>query len=216
MSPAEFCIITVVSFPFEENTYIVSLPGRGDCFVIDPGLEPEKILKCLQEKKFIPAAILITHAHSDHIAGNGSLKNQWPDCPLVVGKGDALKLADPRQNLSALFGMALESPPADQTVEDGETYAAAGITLKILAIPGHSSGHVVYLVDSCDPPVCFVGDVIFAGSIGRTDFPDGDSRELIDGIREKLFTLPDGTVLYPGHGPPTTVGREKRFNPFLK
>jgi hydroxyacylglutathione hydrolase len=208
-------IQTIVSLSFDENTYVACQPERGDCVVIDPGLDPEKIVSCLQQNSLNPTAILITHAHVDHIAGNGSLKKLWPDCLLVVGKDDAPKLTDPRQNLSAMLNMSLRSPPADKTVDDSEVFTSAGIAWKVLAIPGHSRGHVVYQAVDCDPPICFVGDVIFAGSIGRTDFPDGDFQQLADGIRQKLFTLPDETVLYPGHGPTTTVGQEKQFNPHV-
>jgi hydroxyacylglutathione hydrolase len=101
------------------------------------------------------------------------------------------------------------------TVNDGDVYQAAGFELHVLAIPGHSAGHVVYVWRSHDPQIVFVGDVIFAGSVGRTDFPDGDFDALAAGIRAKLFTLPDDTVLYSGHGPATTVGVEKRENPFV-
>jgi len=208
-------ITRIVSIPFEENAYIAQLDSRDDCLVVDPGLEPEKIVEFLDQNGLRPAAILNTHGHSDHIGGNAALKARWPDCPLVIGSGDAPKLTDPQLNLSALFGGSIVSPPADATVEDGETYSAAGFELKVLAIPGHSAGHVVYLWDAREPAIVLVGDVIFAGSIGRTDFPDGNFAALKRGIQEKLFSLPPETVLLPGHGPATTVEQEKRSNPFL-
>ena len=208
-------ITRVVSADFDENAFVVSLEGRDDCLVIDPGLEPEKIVEHLEHHGLIPAAILNTHGHADHIAGNGAIKAQWPDCPVVIGSEDAAKLTDPRLNLSSGFGMALVSPPADVTVDDGQTYSAAGLDLEVRAIPGHSIGHVVFLVEDHEPQLVFVGDVVFAGSIGRTDFPDGSFEDLAAGIRTKLFTLPDETLLFPGHGPPTTVGQEKRSNPFV-
>lgn len=215
MSEAETEITRIISTPFEENAYVAQINSRKDCVVVDPGLEPDKILEFLDQKGLYPAAILNTHGHSDHIGGNAALKARWPDCPLVIGSGDAPKLTDPQLNLSALFGESIVSPPADVIVDDGETYSAAGLDLRVLAIPGHSAGHVVYLWEGRDPAVVLVGDVIFAGSIGRTDFPDGDFTLLRGGIREKLFTLPLETVLLPGHGPPTTVGQEKQTNPFL-
>jgi glyoxylase-like metal-dependent hydrolase (beta-lactamase superfamily II) len=183
--------------------------------VIDPGLEPQRILEYLDQQQLVPAAILNTHGHADHIGGNAALKKRWPDCPLVIGSAEAPKLTDPMLNLSATFGQAVTSPPADVTVDDGDTYSAAGLELKVLAIPGHSTGHVVYLYEEHNPPVVFVGDVIMAGSIGRTDFPDGDFRQLQAGIHDKLFTLPDDTQLLSGHGEPTTVGQEKHSNPFV-
>lgn len=206
---------TVLSIPFEENAYVARLEGRNDCLVVDPGLEPEKIVSHLEAAALVPAAILNTHGHGDHIGGNAALKQRWPDCPLVIGAAEAAKLTDAKLNLSAVFGLPVVSPPADKTVTDGEVFSAAGLELRVYAIPGHSSGHVVYHVEENDPPMVFVGDVIFAGSVGRTDFPDGDFQQLATGIHGRLFSLPDETVLLPGHGPPTTVAEEKRTNPFV-
>lgn len=215
MNRPDLQLATILSQPFEQNTYVARLKGRDDCLVVDPGMEPEKIIRYLDQQKLIPAAILNTHGHSDHVAGNGAMKNRWPACPLVIGADDAAKLTDPWQNLSASFGMPLVSPAADATVSDNDTYEAAGFALQVRSIPGHTAGHVVYLWEATDPPLVFVGDVIFAGSIGRTDFPDGNLRQLLLGIRSKLFTLPDATILLPGHGPATTVGQEKQSNPFV-
>ncbi len=208
-------LATVVSLPFEQNSYVASLAGRDDCLVIDPGLEPEKILQTLAHRRLTPAAILITHGHSDHIGGNAILKQRWPNCPLVIGADDAAKLTDPWLNLSAAFGERIVSPAADITLDDGDPYEAAGFELKVRTIPGHSAGHIAYVWEGQTPPIVWVGDIIFAGSIGRTDFPDGDLQQLLSGIRSKLFALPDDTILLPGHGPATTVGEEKRHNPFV-
>jgi glyoxylase-like metal-dependent hydrolase (beta-lactamase superfamily II) len=210
----DFQLVTILSHPFEQNAYIAQLRDRTDCVVIDPGLESEKIIRHLEKAKLTPAAILITHGHSDHIGGNAIMKKRWPHCPLVIGVDDAPKLGDPWLNLSASFGTPLVSPPADVMVKDGDMYEAAGFEWQVRSIPGHTVGHVVYLWEGQEPPVVFVGDVIFAGSIGRTDFPDSDHRKLVFGIRSKLFTLPDETILLSGHGAPTTVGEEKRTNPF--
>ncbi len=205
----------VVSAPFSENTYIAHLEGRQDCLVIDPGLEPDEIVRYLEEHELTPAAILITHGHSDHIAGNAYLKERYPDCPIVVSELDAPKLTDPALNLSAAFGVALYSPPGEVIVREGDTYSAAGFDLEVQAIPGHSIGHVVFIWRGAQPIVVFGGDVLFSGSIGRTDFPDGSFEQLEEGIHHKLFTLPDNTQILPGHGPATTIGAEKRGNPFV-
>jgi glyoxylase-like metal-dependent hydrolase (beta-lactamase superfamily II) len=215
VEPKEVDLTRIVSVPFEENTFIVRIAGRDDCVVIDPGLEPGKTIASLEKDGLRPAAILNTHGHSDHIGGNRALKDRWPDCPLVIGAKETSKLADPMANLSAMFGIGLKSPPADVTVEHGETYQAAGLDFEVREIPGHSSGHVVYLLKDHHPTWVFVGDVIFFRSIGRTDFPDGDFQSLAEGIHRELFTLPDETRLLTGHGPDTTVGEEKRTNPFV-
>lgn len=211
----ELIVGQVVSAPFEENTYIAHFHGRGDCVVFDPGFDPDAIFDYLSQHSLVPATIVCTHGHSDHIAGNGAMKHKWLDCPLVIGAGDAPKLTTPELNLSAAFGLALVSPPADRVLHEGEKFNAAGIELAVLEIPGHSIGHIVLVCRQVQPWRVFGGDVLFAGSVGRTDFPDGNFDDLADAIHRKLFTLPDDTIVLPGHGPATTIGREKRTNPFV-
>jgi glyoxylase-like metal-dependent hydrolase (beta-lactamase superfamily II) len=205
----------VISAPFDENTYIAHLSNRRDCIVFDPGFDPDSIVEYLEKHELTPAAILCTHGHSDHIAGNAAMKERWPGVPLVIGVGDASKLTDPEGNLSAPFGVSLISPPADRTVDEPDRFEAAGLVLEVLSTPGHSSGHVVFLCRQVEPWYVFGGDVLFRGSVGRTDFPDGDFDSLRASIHDKLFTLRDDTIVLPGHGPATTVGREKQTNPFV-
>jgi glyoxylase-like metal-dependent hydrolase (beta-lactamase superfamily II) len=207
-------IETIESQPFAENTYVAHVRGRAACLVVDPGFEPDRIVDFLVDNDLVPAAILITHGHSDHIAGNEVMKQNWPACPLIVGVGDAPKLTDPVQNLSAPFGVRLVSPPADVLVRENDVYSAAGVDLEILETPGHSAGHVVFVRKS-QPWVVFGGDVLFRGSIGRTDFPDGDFDQLASAIHQKLFTMPADTIVLPGHGPITTIGHERLTNPFV-
>ena len=216
MKEPEFDVARVVSTPFDENTYVIWLKNRHDCLVVDPGFSPERIFALLDERKIVPAAILNTHGHSDHIAGNGPLKERWPDCPLIIGQGDAAKLTDAHLNLSARYGRPIVSPPADKTVRGGDRVSAAGFDLEVREIPGHSVGHVVFVWKENTPNLAFVGDVIFLGSVGRSDFDDGDFDQLAAGIRAKIFTLPDDTLLLPGHGPATTAGQEKIANPFVR
>ncbi|HMC90478.1 MAG TPA: MBL fold metallo-hydrolase [Gemmataceae bacterium] len=212
--PAPLEVHTIVSVPFDENSYVLWHAGRSNVLVIDPGLEPELILDFLRERGFTPAAILNTHGHADHIGGNRALKEAFPDAPLLIGANEARLLTDANANLSAPFGMPVTSPPADRLLREGDVVEEAGIRLEVLDLPGHSPGHVVFLYRAA-PNVVFGGDVLFRGSIGRYDFPGSNGTQLLEGIRAKLYSLPGDTVVYPGHGPITTVGHEKRTNPFV-
>ena len=213
-TPGATHIGTVVSAAFDENAYVVSPESDGGALVIDPGLEPDKIVRYLDRRRLSVEAILNTHGHADHIAGNGLLKERFPDACLCIHQADAPMLSDPVLNLSSPFGVSLTSPPADRLLHDRDTIEAAGLRLEVIHVPGHSPGHVVFLLAG-DPPTVFDGDVLFAGSIGRFDFPGGDHDLLVDGIRRELLTLPPDTQVCPGHGPPTTVDRERRTNPFV-
>jgi glyoxylase-like metal-dependent hydrolase (beta-lactamase superfamily II) len=205
----------IVSQLFAENAYIAHLEGREDCLVVDPGFDTGKILNAITRQRLTPAAILNTHGHPDHIAGNDALKRKWPDAPIVVGERDAEKLVDPVKNLSRGFGLDVLSPPADLLVRDGDRYSAAGLDLEVFECPGHSIGHVVFLWRGDSPWIVFGGDVLFKQSVGRTDIPDGSFEMLEQAIRTRLYTLPDDTIVLPGHGDPTTIGDEKRSNPFV-
>ncbi|NDC52691.1 MAG: MBL fold metallo-hydrolase [Planctomycetia bacterium] len=212
---ADLRVARVESAPFAENSYVVFTTGTPACLVVDPGFDPDAIVDFLRGHGLEPAAILLTHGHSDHIAGTAALRRHWPAAPILIGRGDAPKLTDPAANLSAAFGFAVTSPPADRLLDDGERLDLAGLAIDVFEIPGHSSGHVVFVLPGRVPCVVLAGDVLFRGSVGRTDFPDGDFSALASGIRRRLYTLPDDTLVLPGHGPPTTIGHEKRHNPFV-
>jgi len=159
-----------------------------------------------------------THGHVDHIAGNTAVKARWPQIRLAIHADDAAKLTSPIRNLSLLMGMNVKSPPADVLLKEGDRIElGSGQTpLEVLATPGHTPGGIslVWRPDE-GPAAVFTGDALFCEGIGRTDFPGASERTLMKSIREKLLVLPDDTAVYPGHGPPTTIGRERCGNPFL-
>lgn len=195
---------------YSENTYLVWQESTMQGFVLDPGGEAPRILAAIERIGFTPQAILLTHAHSDHIGAVGAIKERH-DVPIYLGSGEEEMLADPQKNLSAAFGGNVTSPPADHLLVDGDKITVAGFEFTAISAPGHSPASICYLCDR----IMFCGDVVFMGSIGRTDLPGGDTQTLMNSIRDKILPLPDDVFLYPGHGPATTVGRERIANPFL-
>ncbi|HBT75837.1 MAG TPA: MBL fold metallo-hydrolase [Planctomycetaceae bacterium] len=212
---SEIKVITVESPSFGQNAYIVHCDNSEACFIVDPGFDADRIVDIVKKRGLIPEAILVTHGHIDHIAGISEIREEWRECPIHIGREDADKLTDPNTNLSLHFGFPFHAPPADRVLDDGETIDICSMPIRVLHVPGHSRGQVAYVLLCEDGKMAFVGDIVFQGSVGRADFPDGDFDLLIKGIKGKLLTLPENTVFLPGHGPKTTAGDESRNNPYL-
>lgn len=200
---------------YETNCYILRESETAkDCLIIDVGLEPGRFIDFFRSEKLNPVAIVLTHGHIDHIAGVTVLRTEFPDIKVYVHKLDADMLTEAHRNLSAMLGAAFSTEPADLIIEEKSVIEDAGIKLEVLHTPGHTPGGVCLY--SKDEGVVFTDDALFADSVGRTDFPGGSMAQLVKGIKEKLLILPDDTIVYPGHGPATTIGREKADNQFLQ
>jgi hydroxyacylglutathione hydrolase len=197
------------------NCYLIGCEEKREAVIIDPGFddvkEAEKIMKVVDKEKLHVKYIVNTHGHSDHISGNGILK-KMTGAPILIHEYDASMLTNSERNFSELYGEKMTSPPADKLLHEGDIINVGNVRLKVLHTPGHSKGGISLLCDD----VVFTGDTLFAGSIGRTDFPGASYREIMDSIKRKLAVLPDYLEVYPGHGPASTIGEEKRSNPFLQ
>ncbi len=200
---------------FETNCYVLrSSEAVKECLIVDAGLGAEKLIKLLHEDKLNPVSIVLTHGHIDHIEGVSALRAEFPDIKVYIHKLDAEMLTEPYTNLSAMTGAAFSVEPADFLLEEQSVIEQADIKLSVLHTPGHTPGGICLYCE--DEGIVFTDDALFADSIGRTDFPNGNMEQLLQGIREKLFTLPDETKVYPGHGPMTTIAHEQKYNPFLR
>ncbi len=203
-------IIPLIVGALEVNCYIVGDKEKNEWAVIDPGGDPEKILGVIKEKNVRVKFIINTHGHPDHTGADSKIK-QETGAPIYIHKADATFTTGIFNQLARLTGINGSSFKPDHFLEDGDTLSLGDISLKVLHTPGHTRGGICLFFNN----VLFCGDTLFAGSIGRTDLPGGSLPTLLKSIREKLFSLPDDVVVYPGHGPQTTLGEEKRSNPFL-
>ena len=193
------------------NCYLVINEELHKGVVIDPGGDGDRILECIRQERVDIEAILLTHGHSDHIMALDELR-EATQANVYISQEDASMLVKPAGNLSIYMGEGASFRPADIIFKDGEILNVAGIEFKVLATPGHTKGGVCLVAEN----TVFCGDTIFAESIGRTDLPGGSYNQILDSIRNKILVLPDEVNLLPGHGPSTTVGWERRRNPFLQ
>lgn len=220
MDPSVLVESAVVGFA-AANCYLVGCAETHEGIVVDPGTmgtdDTTEVADEVRRLGLCIKYILNTHGHPDHMSGNDYLKVAVGG-EVLIHQLDALKLTDPVRNASRLFGMDMYVSPPDGVMRDGDVVRFGRLSLKVAHTPGHSSGGVVFVGDG----YVFTGDTLFAGSIGRSDLPDSSDEDtdpydvLIRSITEKLLTLPDDTVVFSGHGPATTIGRERATNPFLR
>jgi glyoxylase-like metal-dependent hydrolase (beta-lactamase superfamily II) len=200
----------VIVGALETNCYLVYCEETRACAVIDPGADPEKIIAAIADLELKPVIVLNTHGHVDHIGGNSDIVQKYR-VPLAMHAADTgmLQVSDYIE-LSLLLG-ARNSPPPDRLLAEGDEIAVGRLTLRVMHIPGHTAGSVGFVAAG----VLFSGDTLFCGGVGRTDLPGGSWKDLERSIRERILTLPEETIVLPGHGPWTTVEQERDSNPFL-
>ena len=204
---------------YETNSYILrSDAAAKDVLIVDTGLTPQPLINFLKQNELNPVALILTHGHADHIAGITPLRQSFSGIKVAIQADDSPMLASGLKNLSCLAGTSIETGPADLIIETEEPVKFAGLTLNVLHTPGHTPGGICLYSQS--DSVVFSGDTLFAGSIGRTDFPGYNIKkcftQLVGNINAKLATLPADTKVLPGHGPETTIGNEKKHNPYLR
>jgi glyoxylase-like metal-dependent hydrolase (beta-lactamase superfamily II) len=207
---ARLDVLTLTNGAFAQNCHILVDRDAGEAVIVDPGEEADLFLRRIATERVTLKAVWLTHAHVDHILGVKRVV-EAAKVPVYLHPADRT-LYDALPEQSAWFGLSPSTPPVpDADLGEGMRLTLGGLGFEVRHVPGHTPGHVAFVGHG----VAVVGDALFAGSIGRTDLPGGDTETLLTSIREKLLTLPDDTVVYPGHGPSTTIGRERRSNPFL-
>ena len=211
LSPME--IQTLVVGDYQVNCYLVWDKESGEGFIIDPGADGPQINSAVERVGFKPSGIVLTNGHLDHIGAVRELLERW-SVPLYAGRNEVQLLIDPAANMSAMTGRPVSTPEPDFLLDDEQPFSVGTIELRALATPGHSPGGICLLHET--QGVLFCGDCLFAGSIGRTDFPGCSTELLMKSIEEKIMTLPESIICFPGHGPKTTVGAERANNPFLQ
>lgn len=197
---------TIVVGEMEANCYIFGSDEEREVVLIDPGADYEKLSAFIKNRRFLPKFIVNTHGHIDHIGANHRF-----NLPILIHRLDADFLSDPQLNLSALSGRGYRSPRAARLLEEGDSIEVGDIELKVIHTPGHTPGGISLRYED----LIFTGDTLFKGGVGRTDLPYGSEEQLLSSIKEKLLTYDDQTIIYPGHGPISTIAKERRENPYL-
>ncbi len=205
-------IETVVVGPLEVNCYIVWDEKSKEGIVIDPGSEGKRIQRIVEVEGVNLKYIVNTHGHVDHIGANKDLKEAFPEAELLIHEKDIPLLRNALNSFIAPMVGAKASPEPDRTIDEGDTIEFGEISLKVIHTPGHTAGSICLYTEG----IIFTGDTLFAGSVGRVDLPGSEPEKLIPSIKEKILVYPDDTVVLPGHGPQSTVGQERRYNPFLR
>ena len=199
------------TIPFDENVYIYYDEQSLDACIIDPGGSFEKIREFVNKKNLNIKAVILTHAHADHIGALQEIIYHYKDIEVIAAKREKKILNSPAYNLTINFGMKNTSFEATRYVEDGDTYQIGGKTLKFIVTPGHTSGSMCVF----DGDIMFTGDTLFEGSIGRTDLPTGSYQEMENSLK-KLSQMNEDIIILPGHGEQSSIGQEKKYNPFLR
>lgn len=197
----------------QTNCYVVSCPITKEGIVIDPGDECERIINVLQNSELKIKYIVNTHGHHDHVGCNKQLKD-FLKCDLLIHEDDENLLVNAKLNLANFLGVDNDSPAPDKLLKEKDFINFGNEKLEVIHTPGHTPGGICLY--STRKKVCFTGDTLFYGSIGRTDLPGGSYKTLLKSLKEKVIKLPDEVVVYPGHGPESSIGKEKVINPFLK
>ena len=206
------CTIVPVT-PYQQNCSIIKCVDTGKAAIVDPGGDVDRILGALEQMDASAEKVILTHAHMDHCAASDVLRQKF-DIPIEGPQEEDRFWLDKLPEWCKMSGFPhTDAFLPDRWLEDGDTVTVGAQTLQVLHCPGHTPGHVVFVYHS--QQVAWVGDVLFQGSIGRTDFPRGDHQQLVDSIRDKLFPLGDDITFIPGHGPTSTFGQERRSNPFV-
>ncbi len=194
----------------ETNCYVVYCQDSLECAVVDPGAEADRIFQLIARKSLKPALILNTHGHIDHIGANKGIKEKF-NIPLYIHSADSPMLENVQQSEMAIFLGVMDSPSPDHLLNDGDKIKIGESFLRVIHTPGHSPGSVSFLGDG----FLLSGDTLFLGGVGRTDLPGGSWKDIESSIKNKILTMPDEMIVLPGHGSFTTVGQEKRANPFI-